>query len=183
MATPKTLLTAEDLYSMPENGAGYELVNGELIEVTPPGWDHGVVVGNGAIIIGTFVKERGLGWLAAGDPGIVLRRAPDTVRGPDVAFISYERLPAGQSVPGYTEIVPDFVIEVVSPSDTAREVQAKTREWLDAGVRLVWLMYPENRSIVAWRGLERGHTYTETDTIDAEPVLPGFLSPVAAFFA
>ena len=81
------------------------------------------------------------------------------------------------------DLIPDFVVEVVSPSDSAADVQQKTEEWLQAGVRLVWALYPKTRSVVASRSLEAIRVYVENETIDAEPVLPGFACRVADLFS
>lgn len=184
MTTTKKLITAEELFEMDESCPGLELVDGELLEMTPPpGWQHGKTAFKAGHLIGTYILANGLGQVAVGDPGIVLRRDPDTVRAPDVAFFSTERLSPSLVIPGYPEIAPDFVIEVVSPSDRAARIEEKVAQWLEAGVRLVWVVYPATRHVVAYRELAHPRVFTDAETIDAEPVLPGFSCPVAEIFA
>lgn len=183
MTTTKKLITAEELLEMGDCYPNVELIDGELREVTPPGWEHGERTLGVGSLIRSFVRGRGLGRVSVGDPGIVLRRGPDVVRAPDVAFISAERLPLDRPITGYSDIVPDFVVEVVSPGDRAGEVEQKVAQWLEAGVRLVWVVYPATRHVVAYRELAHPRVYTEAETIDGEPVLPGFTCPVAEIFA
>lgn len=181
--TIKTLLTAEDLLALPDDGHSYELVDGELVEVSLPGGEHNSVMGNIYYGLRNYAQPRGLGRVLSGDTGIILRRAPDTVRGPDVCFISRERLPAGPLTAGYLDVVPDLVVEVVSPGDRAGKVDEKVQAWLRAGARLVWAVYPRTRSVVVHRGPHSSERYTDKDTIDAAPVLPDFRIQVAEFFA
>ncbi|HLZ69786.1 MAG TPA: Uma2 family endonuclease [Dehalococcoidia bacterium] len=184
MATTKKPITAEELFEMDDCDAYVELIEGELQEMTPPpGWEHGHTTSTVGLLIAVYVRANRLGQVAVGDPGIILKRDPDTVRGPDVAFISSARLPPDRSIPGYPEIAPDLVVEVVSPGDRAGRIQQKVAQWLAAGVRLVWVVYPLSRHVVAYRELAHPRVYTEEETIDAEPVLPGFSCAVAEFFA
>lgn len=182
MTTKRKLMTAEDLSELPDDGFHrYELVDGVLIEMTPPGERHGTLMAQVVAVLWPYVESRNLGRLVAGDPGYILHRRPDTVRGPDVAFTSRERLeapPAG----GYATLVPDLVVEIVSPGDRPGEVQAKIAEWLAAGVRLVWVFYPATRSIVAHRGPAEVRTYANQDMLVGAPVFPDFACPVARFF-
>ena len=165
MTTPKAkLITAEEILMLPDDGKYYELLDGELVELMPAGVGHGKMSAKTIHRLLTFVGAGDLGEVVSNDAGIILGRDPDRVRGPDVCFISRERLPAGGLPRGYLEIVPDFIIEVVSPSDRASEVEAKMEEWVRAGARLAWAMYPDTRSI------------------DAAPVLPEFSLLVADLF-
>src|SRR5487761_1855071 len=154
MTTEKTLSTAEDLLKLPDDGKLYELLDGELVEMSPPGGTLGKAMAKISQLLLNHVEGPGLGEVLCGDPGIILLRYPDRVRAPDVCFIARERVPAGGISAKYLEVVPDFVIEIVSPDDRASEVQEKIEEWLRAGARLVWAVYPQTRSVVAYRGLE-----------------------------
>ena len=182
MLTRQTLLTADDLLKLPDDGYRYELIDGELVQMAPPGGEHGGVVAAATSILFVYVQAIDLGWVLGGDPGVILRRNPDRVRAPDVCFIARNRLPEGRLPTGYLEIVPDFIIEIVSPSDRAVDVQAKIEEWLRAGARLVWAVYPSTRSVVAYRSQTEIRIYSEGDILDGEPVLPGFTCPVARLF-
>lgn len=103
------------------------------------------------------------------------------MRGPDLAFTSRERL-QGPPATGYETVVPDLVIEIISPGDRPGEVREKTLLWLAAGVRLVLNVYPRTRSVVAHRSPTESREYTEHDTLDALPVFPDFACPVARLF-
>ncbi|MCY4369216.1 MAG: Uma2 family endonuclease [bacterium] len=108
---------------------------------------HGKTVANVVIELGRFVRPRGLGTLVASDSGVLLERDPDTVREPDVAFTSAERLPPGSEVEGYAEVIPDLVAEVASRGDSRYEVYDKARMLLGHGVRLVRVVNPRTRTV------------------------------------
>ena len=183
MATIQTqLLTAEDLLRLYSKGVRGELIRGELCETMPCGGKHGEVVVNMVIPMGSHTKSRRLGRLAASDSGVLLERDPDTVREPDIAYISAERLPLDVEVTGYYEVVPDLVVEVVSPGDSAREVMDKALMWLSYGTRLVWAVNPGSRTVDVYRPGERTATLGVDDALDGLDVLPGFTCPVSDIF-
>ncbi len=181
MAT-QTLITADDLLQMPDGGKRYELVEGELFETAPTGRDHGRITSRIDRRLGTYVEENGLGEVFTGEPGYYLARDPDTVRAPDVAFVSSERLSSEGSSRGFSDEHPDLIVEVVSPNDVATKVQTKTEQWLRHGARLVWLVYPDTRSVVVYRYLSDAHVLHEDDELSGDPVLPGFSCPVNDIF-
>jgi len=183
MTVEKTLMTAEDLLRLPTDACRYELLDGELIEMSPANGRHNKIMGRITVLLTNYTDLGALGDVLPGDTGFVLRRNPDRVRAPDVCFIAANRLPPEGIPPAFLEIVPDLVVEIVSPSDSAAMVQQKTEEWLQAGVRLVWTVYPETRTVVASQNLEATRIYHETDTLSGEPVLPDFSVLVAALFA
>lgn len=176
------LLTAHDLLQLHSEGVRGELVRGVLEEAVSNGMRHGEIVVNYGMLLGNFVKPRRLGRLMASDSGVWLDRDPDTVREPDLAFISVERLPLDAPVPGYAEVVPDLVVEIVSPSDRPIPVFDKAQMWLRYGVRLVWITDPEARTILALPQSGPPRTFTEDDTLDGGNVLPGFTCPVRDIF-
>ena len=182
MTSPGTLLTADDLLRLPDDGRRYELLDGEVKEMAPAAYEHGRVLTKVVIVLGSYVEANDLGEVVAGDPGIILRRNPDRVRAPDVAFFARERVPTGEARAKFVDVVPDLVVEIVSPNDTAAEVQQKVEEWLRVGVRLVLALYPGTRSVVAYQSLATVRVHTETDSLTGEPVLPGFSCPVSSLF-
>jgi len=105
-----------------------------------------------------------------------------TVRAPDVAFVARGRFADERPLRQFPELAPDLVVEVVSPSDTAAEVEEKVQLWLDAGVRLVLVVYPSTRSVSAYRSRTDVRLLTEADLLDAGDVLPGFSCPVRDLF-
>lgn len=181
MTTQSKLLTAEDLWNLPEDGFRHELVRGKLTSMTPPGGAQGAVVSLIAMRLSQLVWAQRLGAVVAGDAGFILRRAPDTVRGPDVAFVAFDRLAGGRLPDGYFEGAPAIAVEVVSPNDRPAEVQAKVGEWLAAGARQVWVAYPATRTLVV-HGTGFTAQLTENDTLTGGDVLPGFCCPVRDLF-
>ena len=140
--TKRKLLTAEDLLELHSKGVKGELIRGVFCEIVSAGIEHGEVAANFSGEIRTFIRPKRLGRVFTSDSGIRLERGPDTVREPDVGFISAERLPLGTRVTGYSEVVPELVIEIVSPSGTVREMYDRACMWLRHGVTLVWVAYP-----------------------------------------
>ena len=182
MTTTRQTMTAEDLMRLPDDGRRYELLDGVIVEMSPGGNVQGMVASNFGFELTAFVRPRNLGVVASNEPGIFLRRNPDRVRSPDVYVLLRERIPAGGLPAGYMDVIPDLVVEVVSPNDTAAEVEQKVQEWLAAGARLVLVAYPATRSVIAHRGGSEMRYYAAADTLDAEPVLAGFACSVASLF-
>jgi Uma2 family endonuclease len=129
-----------------------------------------------------FVDAQKLGRLVASDSGVWLERDPDTVREPDIAFFSAEKVPPGVRVTGYSETVPDLVVEVRSPSDSMREVNDKARMWLSYGVRLVWVVHPDTHTVDVHHQEHSVSTLTEEDALDGMDVLTGFSCAIADLF-
>ena len=178
----KKLLTADDLLRLYSEGVRGELIRGELCETVSAGQNHGKYVLNIAIPVGSFVKSHRLGSVMASDSGVQLERNPDTIREPDFAFISAEREPLGTSVPGYSQTIPDLVVEIRSPSDSRYAFADKIRMWLSYGVRIAWGVFPETRSIEVHAANGGITTLTDADTLDGGDVLPGFSLPVSEIF-
>jgi Uma2 family endonuclease len=180
--TQTKLLTADDLLRLDGQGVRGELIRGVLCETMSTGHEHGKIVTALVIELGKFVQPRRLGTLVASDSGVWLERDPDTVREPDIAFTSVEKIPLDARIPGYAEVVPDLVVEVHSPSDSLREVHDKARMWLSHGVRLVWVVHPETRTVDVHRPNGDAATLGENDSLDGMDVLPGFSCAVRTVF-
>lgn len=179
---PRRHLTVEELSELPDDGLRHELVEGELVSVAPAGFEHGDLAMELAFHVKAFVRARSLGAVLAAETGFVLRRKPDTVRAPDVAFVRAERVPPRDQRRRFAVLAPDLVAEVVSPTDRAGEVNGKVAQWLDAGVRLVWVVDPENRVVVAHEPGGVAHLLREGDELGGGDVLPGFRLPLAELF-
>ena len=180
MASKTRLLSVEDVERLPSD-LKWELVDGVLIEMPPANARHGGIAANVAFLLSSYVRPRRLGWVSV-EVGFIIRRGPDAIRAPDVAFIRAERMPPTGPPERFWEIAPDLVVEVISPDDRPGEIQAKVREWIEAGVPLVWLLYPRTRTVVVIRSLLDREELTAEDTIDGGDVLPGFSCPVADLF-
>jgi Uma2 family endonuclease len=184
MATmTQQLLTAEEFMNLPDppDGSQQELIRGVIVTMPPPKGRHGVCCAALVRVVGNHVHDNRLGTLTANDTGVILEHSPDTVRGPDIAFWSAERV---KEIPdGYFEIPPDLAIEVVSPSDTHTKLQEKVRLYIKNGVRMVWLVDPELRIVTIYRTTGEARTLEENDTLSGDEVLPGFSCQVSAFFS
>jgi Uma2 family endonuclease len=137
-ATEKVLLTAEDFWQLPDDGYKYELVAGECVRMPPSGFLHGTIAGNFARLLGEHAAKYDLGAVSVAEAGFRLRQNPDTVRAPDVAFVSKERILAQGKPENFWEGAPDLAVEVVSPNDRFDDVVEKVQEYLAADARLVW---------------------------------------------
>ena len=160
----------------------YELVRGLLVEVAMPGARHGVVANWMGYHLTQFVVANKLGRVMTNDTFIVLRRDPDTVRGPDVCFVSYARLPRGPVPDGPLEVIPELVIEVRSPSDRWTQVTQKATEYLQAGVSIAIVIDPSTESVTVHRPDARQQIFEREQTLTLEDLLPGFTLRVAELF-
>lgn len=176
------LMTVEDLYALPDDGLHYELVHGEFVSEPPPGGRHGRIAARLVQRIGAHAEAHRLGVVFTCDTGFVLHRQPDTVRAPDVAFVSHARYRAfGDDVaalPG----PPDIAIEVLSPSDSSAKVHAKVADYLAAGTPLVWIVDPDRRQVRSYRNLLQPEITAEPGALNAGDLLPGFSLPVSDIF-
>jgi Uma2 family endonuclease len=178
-------LTSEILQLMPDDGWRYELVQGRLVRMPPTGYEHGRIAANLIGFLQPFVRQNRSGVVLSSETGFMLNRAgePDTVLAPDLAFVSNERAPAPEEH-GFARLAPDLVAEVASPGQTRAQMEVKARLYLDAGVRVLWVIWPESRTVDVWRaGVAAGTTRTEADTLDGEDVLPGLVIAVGDIFA
>ena len=149
MATVESpLISLEDYASMPENGLRTELVRGRIVELTRPTYLHGLTCVEIAFAISSWVRQRQLGRVVSNDSGIVTERDPDTLRGADVAYYSYDRIPKGSHPGKYPDVPPEIVIEVRSPSERWNDLRAKVSEYLAVGVSSVCVIDPDLRT--AW---------------------------------
>ena len=180
--TKQELLTADELLRLYSQGVRGELIRGVLCKTMSVGQEHGEIVLNLGARLWIFVDAQKLGRLVASDSGVWLERDPDTVREPDIAFFSAEKVPPGVRVTGYSETVPDLVVEVQSPSDSMREVNDKARMWLSYGVRLVWVVHPDTHTVDVHHQEQSVSTLTEEDALDGMDVLTGFSCAIADLF-
>jgi Uma2 family endonuclease len=181
MSTATQLMTADDLWNLPEDHMRHELVKGELRTMAPAGFDHGAVGINLATGLAHFVKKHQLGTVVGPDTGFIISRDPDTVRAPDCAFVRRDRVPTPRPLkfwPG----APDLAVEVLSPSDTAFEVDEKVQEMLDAGTEEVIVVNPRQKTVKIFRKGQTALVLGVADTLENLSVLPGFRCPVAEIF-
>ena len=184
MSTTATkLMTADELLMMPDDGFRYELVKGELKRMSPTGDEHGRVTMELAYALYQYVKLSNLGKVYAAETGFKLESDPDTVRAPDIAFVSMERIQATGRIQGYRGGAPDLAVEVLSPGNTKREMADKVKDYFAAGARLVWIVNPKPKTVSVYRSPSDIIMLTEKDTLEGGEVVPGFKIPVAEIFA
>lgn len=175
---PTRLMTAEE-FAQRDPDTREELVRGRVVPLVAPKPLHGVIAAKITARLVSFVEAHDLGYVLA-ESGYILERGPDTVRSPDVAFLSFTRLP-GRTLPEHwPELAPDLVVEVISPSERPRYVREKVGHWFGAGARRVWLLYPRSRSVYVLRSPADVQILGPDDTLSGDDVLPGFSCPVAA---
>lgn len=169
-----SLWTARDLERLNTGNERYELIRGELIEMSPPpGYEHGIKTLSLSARLAIFVEDCQLGVSFASETGFIVEQNPDSVMAPDWAFISSERVP-NPAPKGYTTVVPDIVLEVRSPSDTRLEVGRKVDMWLLAGVKIVWELNMKTRILTVHRTGESPRFLSKNDNLTGEEILPGF---------
>jgi Uma2 family endonuclease len=179
--SPESLITAEELPTRSPAGKCTELIRGRLVVREPPGGRHGLVAAELAYRINAHVKAHDLGRVFAAETGFKLRSNPDTVRAPDLAFISKERVP--EPIPiGYPALAPDLVVEVLSPDDRPGEVLSKVGEWLEGGCRLVWVVDPRRVIARVYRADGTESLVMADKALDGEDVLPGFSCDLGSVF-
>ena len=175
-------MTAGELAELPDDNFRYELVRGELRRMAPAGSEHGASAMKlgGRLVV--YVDENDLGVVFAAETGFQLTESPDSVRAPDVAFVSRERIPADGIPKGYWKGAPDLAVEVVSPNDRLYEIDEKIDQYLAAGTRMVCVVYSKRRTVTLHRPDRAPQVLTDGDTLDLDEVVPGFRMPVSKIF-
>jgi len=179
----ENLMTAEAFAARPDPGYPEELVEGGVTVMSPPGARHGQICNRAGRVLGDFAEGQSLGHVLNNDSGVVTRRGPDSVRGADLAYYPFDRLPRGPVPEGYPGVPPELVVEVRSPSDRWSAVLAKVAEYLGAGVAVVCVLDDATRTARVF-GAGGEISVVGGDEALAFPagVLPGFSAPVARFF-
>jgi Uma2 family endonuclease len=173
--------TAEDLWQLSAEGHRYELIEGELHEMSPVGWCQGSATINLSSFATVHVRQNGLGLCFAAETGFRFPHQPDTVLAPDWGFIRADRCPESPK-PGYLQQVPDLVLETRSPNDSRKEIQEKIDRWLEAGAQVVWDLDPERRVLLVHRADSAPQTLGEEDVLLEEELLPGFSIRIRELF-
>ncbi len=181
-STQTKLVTADELFTMPDTERGCELVRGKIIKYMPAGNLHGIIALKIGRIVGNFVEDNDLGVVIAAETGFLISRNPDTVRAPDAAFISNEKLAEYGITEKFFPDAPDLAIEVVSPNDKKREIEDKVQDYLAAKVKLVWIIYPQKQIVAVHRQSKVVSILFETDELEGEEILPNFKFPLEKLF-
>jgi Uma2 family endonuclease len=175
------LMTADDLLQLPDDGLRHELVAGELIDMTPTFYDHSFIVGEifRQIIVRTGGKLPGN---LTVESSFLIERNPDTVRVPDVAFVTEARI-RGCGIPhAFFPGPPDLAVEVISPSERRAEIDAKVADYLRAGTQMVWVVEPATRTVTVYTPSSSPRRLSATDMLDAGLLIPGLALPINELF-
>ena len=178
-------MTAEEFFEWvqrPENrDRFFELEQGEIVLIPPPGKYHGFVCGNVAGILRNFAIKRRKGYVCTNDSGIIVERDPDTVRAPDVAF--YEDSQTAADMDRQFSVVPPLlVVDVLSPHDRINRVLVRVAQLLARGAKLVWVVDPESRDVSVYRPGSDPRVVAADSELTGEEILPDFRCRVAEFF-
>jgi Uma2 family endonuclease len=183
MATIEALITAEEFFAIPRGDQPKELVQGRIISMTPPATRHGQVCGRVFRYLDRFAEVHNSGHVVCNDSGFITHRNPDSVRGPDVSYYGFDRIPAGPMPSTYTHVVPRLAVEVLSPSDIWRDVLEKVTEYFRAGVIIVAVFDPETKVIQVFRSDRQPQTLSGEAELRLPEVLgEEFTVPADKFF-
>jgi Uma2 family endonuclease len=184
MSTAAHLLTAEELFQLPEEQTRCcELIEGEIVRMSPPGFAHAIVSQRISLLLLEFVERKQIGQVVVAEAGFLIGRNPDTVMAPDGAFIRQDRINAIGLITAYFPEAPAMVFETISPTDRVSEVGRKMRRWLEGGVELAWVIDPVARTITVYQAVDDIQVLAEKDSLTGGDVLPGFECRVAELFA
>lgn len=182
MAIAEALITAEEFGQMPDPGHPEELVRGRILTMPPPQARHGQICSKVVRFLGPFAEDHDLGHVLCNDSGVITERDPDTVRGADVSFYTFARLPKGPLPAGYPAVVPELIFEVRSPEDRWRGVLAKVAEYLNAGVAVVCVLDPEPRTAHLFFADAPARTLAADEEFALPELLGDFRVAVRLFF-
>jgi Uma2 family endonuclease len=183
MATATSLLTAEEYMALPDSLDGpTELVKGVLVTMPPPWPRHGELCARVSYLLQRYLEDHTIGRVLINDSSMITERDPDTVRGPDVAYYSYERVPKGPLSADLLPVAPELVFEVRSPSDRWSELHVKVGEYLRVGVRAVCVLDDDTRSIHIFYADREPQVLTVDDEFSLAGILGEFRVKVARFF-
>jgi Uma2 family endonuclease len=181
-ALDTTLLTADEFLHMEDGGAATDLVRGRIVEMNRRYPSHRYLMMRAAFLIQQYLQEHDIGRVGGANAGVVTERDPDTVRGPDVTFYSYERIPRGALPAGYWPTAPELVLEIRSVDDRWKGVIRRAGEYLVAGVNTVAVADPQTQRIYLFFA-DRGNTaLSSEDQLSFPDILPGFSVPVKKLF-
>lgn len=182
MSTTSTaLMTAEELMQLPDSPFRHELINGELITMPLPKAPHGRAAMRLGAPLAQFVWDHDLGEVYD-HSGFQLTVNPDTVLGPDIAFISKQRLNEINEVEGYWQGPPDLAVEVLSPGDRPGKVNKKISRWLESGTKQVWIVDRKHRKVTVYRSESDTTTFSGSDHLESQDLFPGFQIPLDRIF-
>ena len=184
MATvTQSLLTVEEFFERYDGVPWCELIRGKFVQLSPASHEHNRAVSNVHLLLGAWARNQKTGRTFTGEPGLITERSPDTVRGADVVYFSYERMPLGKEPSGYYTVAPELVVEVTGKGRGWDAMVEKAGEYLQMGVDRVWIVDPRGRTVHLFGPDAAPRQLNEQDEVRDEAILPGFSCHVADFFA
>lgn len=176
-AQPK-IWTDEEFMALPDNGDRYEIVDGELKVVGNSGMLHGHIASVLIFFLSGLIRTHRLGVIC--DSSTAFKMKSGNKRSPDVSFVSKDRLKGLKKLPkGFFEGAPDLAVEVISPSNTFDEIHQKIVEYFESGSRLVWVINPDEETVLVYRGATPDRLLKKTDFLEGEEVIEGFRLAIA----
>ena len=175
------LITGAELLAMGDIGP-CELIDGVIAKMSPTGEEHGYLESRLTFFLYSFNQDTQAGWVMGGEVGIFIRQNPDRIRGADLAFWSKRRLPGGPST-GFSEVAPDLVVEIFSPTDRWVELNQKIEDYFSIGVGEVWIVEPEGKTVFVYQSANQRTALRSGDTLTGSGPLTGFMLPVDKLFA
>ena len=179
--TTSRLVTGAELLAMGDIGP-CELIDGVIIKMSPAGGLHGFIELTLALLVGGFIKEREVGFCMVGEVGIYIRHEPDRIRSADLAVWSYAKLPDGPPA-GLVEVVPDLIVEILSPNDRWTDMRQKIDDYFSIGVDTLWIVDPDEETVFVYRTASQRTALRRGDTLAGTGPLTGFALPVSELFA
>jgi Uma2 family endonuclease len=176
------LLSADEYGRLDNDARLTELVRGRVVEINRPFTSHGFYLSRINALLWSYVQKHNLGRVVGGDAGVVTQHDPDTVRGPDLAYYSYQRIPAGSLPEGYWPASPELVIEIRSQSDRWKDILQKVAEYLNANVLTVAVIDPSSRHVHVYSADQEARILTSADLLTFSDLLPGFEVVVGSLF-
>jgi Uma2 family endonuclease len=183
IVTPDKLLTAEEYGELPDLGRSTELVRGLIVEMNVPYPRHGQICAQIAYLLCRYLEDHDIGHVITNDGGVVVERQPDTVRGPDVTFISYQKAAKGPLPRKYFDIAPELLFEVRSPDDRWGKILQKVGEYLTAGTEVVCVVDPDSETVRLHFADKPPETLSANDELSFPSLLPGFKVPIQRLFS
>lgn len=182
IASQKKVWTDEEFMALSSDGGHYELVNGELIDMGNSGMEHGYLASILSFYLSGYIISRKLGVICDSSTAFTMKSG--NKRSPDLSFVAKERLQGLKRLPkGFLVGAPDLAVEVILPSNTFEEIHNKLVEYFDSGAKLVWVINPDEQSVLVYRQPQPDKLLKLTDSLDGEEVIPGFTLPLAELFA
>jgi Uma2 family endonuclease len=177
--------TAADLAAMPDHlpsgPVDFELHQGRLVPMSPPGWRHSNLQARISGALQVQGEDKGYGE-AGSEGGVILSKNPDTVVGPDALFITKRSLPVRLTPEGYLETIPELIVEIRSKNDSLAEFNRKAADYLQAGVQMVWMIDPQSKTVTEYRPGAAARKLSVADTLHCDDIIPGFALSLAEFF-